>query len=154
MSLAASVSVPVEGTVIEGSVDKGNRSPNTKIVRIRSFEVAIRDFEIIFLNLRSYVTTIFRAHLCISIRIMAPNPHCTVSYSIICRCIFLVVDDVCVFLFITGLGVVVTALVQQGRLRVGQTVVAGTAHGKVRLLLNDRGQSVQEVGPSTPVRVR
>lgn len=52
-----------------------------------------------------------------------------------------------------GLGVVVTALVQQGTVKVGQTLVCGTAFGKVRLLLNDQGKSVTQALPSTPIRV-
>lgn len=53
-----------------------------------------------------------------------------------------------------GLGVVVTALIQQGTLRVGDTVVCGTAYGRVRRLVNDQGQAIAAAGPSTPVRVR
>lgn len=52
-----------------------------------------------------------------------------------------------------GLGVVVTALVQQGTVKVGQTLVCGTAFGKVRLLLNDQGKSVMQALPSTPIRI-
>lgn len=52
------------------------------------------------------------------------------------------------------LGVVVTALVQQGTLKVGQFLVCGTSYGKIRRLLNDKGESISEAGPSTPVRVR
>lgn len=53
-----------------------------------------------------------------------------------------------------GLGVVVTALIRQGTLRVGDTVVCGTAYGRVRRLVNDQGQAIAAAGPSTPVRVR
>ncbi len=46
-----------------------------------------------------------------------------------------------------------TVLVQEGTLRVGDIVVAGRTYGKVRAMLDDRGNSVEEAGPSTPVEV-
>lgn len=52
-----------------------------------------------------------------------------------------------------GLGVVVTALVQKGIIRSGQIVVAGPSWGKVRFLTDDKGRTLQEAGPSQPVRV-
>ena len=52
-----------------------------------------------------------------------------------------------------GRGPVATVLVQHGTLRVGDPVVAGAAWGRVRALINDRGEQVKEVGPSTPVQV-
>jgi translation initiation factor IF-2 len=52
-----------------------------------------------------------------------------------------------------GRGPVVTALVQQGTLEVGDPVVAGAAWGRVRAMLDDRGQPVRSAGPSTPVEV-
>ncbi|HKA25373.1 MAG TPA: translation initiation factor IF-2, partial [Candidatus Eisenbacteria bacterium] len=52
-----------------------------------------------------------------------------------------------------GRGIVPTVLIQQGTLRVGSPFVAGTAHGKVRALLNERGKTVQDAGPSAPVEV-
>ena len=52
-----------------------------------------------------------------------------------------------------GRGPVATVLVQHGTLRVGEPVVAGAAWGRVRALLGDRGQTVPEAGPSTPVQV-
>ena len=52
-----------------------------------------------------------------------------------------------------GRGAVATLLVQQGRLAVGDPVVAGGAWGRVRALFNDRGDSVKSAGPSTPVQV-
>src|SRR5262249_18550888 len=52
-----------------------------------------------------------------------------------------------------GRGVVPTVLVQQGTLRVGHPFVAGQAYGKVRALLNERGQAVRDAGPSAPVEV-
>ena len=50
-------------------------------------------------------------------------------------------------------GVVATLLVQNGTLRVGDVIVAGQAHGKVRAMFNDRGQPVTEALPSSPVSV-
>jgi translation initiation factor IF-2 len=50
-----------------------------------------------------------------------------------------------------GLGPVGTALVQDGTLRVGDVVLAGPGYGRIRSLLNDRGEQIQEAGPSTPV---
>ncbi|MGZ4695575.1 MAG: translation initiation factor IF-2, partial [Acidimicrobiales bacterium] len=52
-----------------------------------------------------------------------------------------------------GRGPVATMLVQQGTLRVGDPLVAGAAWGRVRALINDKGQQVKEAGPSTPVQV-
>ena len=52
-----------------------------------------------------------------------------------------------------GRGPVATVLVQRGMLRVGDPVVAGAAWGRVRALLDDRGQNVSEAPPSTPVQV-
>jgi translation initiation factor IF-2 len=52
-----------------------------------------------------------------------------------------------------GRGIVPTVLIQQGTIRIGAPFVAGTAHGKVRALLNERGKTVQEAGPSSPVEV-
>ena len=51
-----------------------------------------------------------------------------------------------------GRGPVATVLVQNGTLRVGDPMVAGAAWGRVRALINDRGEQVKEAGPSTPVR--
>jgi translation initiation factor IF-2 len=48
---------------------------------------------------------------------------------------------------------VATVLVQRGTLRVGDIIVAGAAWGRVRALVNDIGDSVQEAGPSVPVEV-
>ncbi len=50
-----------------------------------------------------------------------------------------------------GQGVVATLLVQNGTLRVGDVLVAGTTYGKVRALLDFRGKRIKEAGPSTPV---
>ena len=52
-----------------------------------------------------------------------------------------------------GKGPVATVLVQNGTLRVGDTIIAGTAFGKVRAMTNDRGEKVKKAGPSTPVEV-
>jgi translation initiation factor IF-2 len=53
----------------------------------------------------------------------------------------------------TGKGPVATVLVQRGNLKVGDPMVAGPAWGRVRSLINDRGEQVKEAGPSTPVQV-
>lgn len=52
-----------------------------------------------------------------------------------------------------GRGPVATVLVQRGVLKVGDPVVAGAAWGRVRALLDDRGDNVTQVGPSTPVQI-
>ena len=52
-----------------------------------------------------------------------------------------------------GRGPVATVLVDKGQLKVGDPVVAGAAWGKVRALINDRGEQVKEAGPSSPVQV-
>jgi translation initiation factor IF-2 len=52
-----------------------------------------------------------------------------------------------------GRGPVGTVLIQRGTLRVGQLVVAGRAWGRVRALINDKGDHVTEAGPSVPVEV-
>jgi len=52
-----------------------------------------------------------------------------------------------------GRGPVATMLVQRGTLRVGDIIVAGAEMGRVRALINDQGQTIQEAGPSMPVEV-
>ncbi len=52
-----------------------------------------------------------------------------------------------------GRGPVATVLVQTGTLRVSDTIVAGTAYGRVRAMINDMGEQVKEAGPSEPVEV-
>ena len=52
-----------------------------------------------------------------------------------------------------GRGSVATVLVQKGTLRPGQIVVAGDQWGRVRALVNDKGEHVKEAGPATPVEV-
>ena len=50
-------------------------------------------------------------------------------------------------------GAVCTVLVQKGSLRVGDTVLAGTAYGKVRAMTNERGEKVKVARPSMPVEI-
>jgi translation initiation factor IF-2 len=52
-----------------------------------------------------------------------------------------------------GRGPVATVLVDKGTLNVGDPMVAGAAWGRVRALINDRGEQVKSAGPSTPVQV-
>lgn len=52
-----------------------------------------------------------------------------------------------------GRGIVTTVLVQAGTLRVGDPILAGSYSGKVKALFNERGQKVEEAGPSVPVQV-
>ena len=52
-----------------------------------------------------------------------------------------------------GRGSVATVLVQRGTLRVGDSIVAGDAFGRVRAMLNERGENVQEATPGQPVQV-
>jgi translation initiation factor IF-2 len=52
-----------------------------------------------------------------------------------------------------GRGAVATVLVQNGTLRVGDPFIVGNFYGKVRALMNDRGERVDEVGPAMPVEV-
>lgn len=53
-----------------------------------------------------------------------------------------------------GRGSVATVLIQSGTLRVGDAIVAGTAYGRVRAMIDDRGESVEEAGPAMPVQVQ
>ena len=52
-----------------------------------------------------------------------------------------------------GRGPVATVLVQKGTLRVGNFISAGSAYGKVRAMIDDKGQRVKEATPSTPVEI-
>nr|WP_253182104.1 translation initiation factor IF-2 [Cellulosimicrobium cellulans] len=52
-----------------------------------------------------------------------------------------------------GRGAVATVLVQSGTLRVGDAIVAGTAHGRVRAMFDEHGAAVTEAGPARPVLV-
>jgi translation initiation factor IF-2 len=51
------------------------------------------------------------------------------------------------------IGSVVTVLIQNGTLRLGDPIVVGTAYGKVRTLRNDKGEEITEALPSTPVEI-
>ena len=53
----------------------------------------------------------------------------------------------------TGRGIVATILVQNGSLKAGDVFVAGAAWGRVRAMMDDLGERVDEVGPATPVEV-
>ncbi len=52
-----------------------------------------------------------------------------------------------------GRGPVATVLVREGTLRVGEAVVCGIAHGKIRAMTNDRGERLNKATPATPVEV-
>jgi len=52
-----------------------------------------------------------------------------------------------------GRGPVATLLVQNGTLHLNQNIIVGNLYGKVRAMLNDRGQGVTSVGPATPVEI-
>ena len=52
-----------------------------------------------------------------------------------------------------GRGPVATVLVQEGTLKAGDPFLAGSHHGRVRAMLNDKGKKIEEGGPSTPVAV-
>ena len=52
-----------------------------------------------------------------------------------------------------GRGPVATLLVQNGTLRAGDIIIAGKSVGRVRALTNDRGATIEEAGPSTPVEI-
>jgi translation initiation factor IF-2 len=52
-----------------------------------------------------------------------------------------------------GRGVVASVLVREGTLRVGDVIVCGDGYGRVRAIFNDKGASIEEAGPSTPVEV-
>ncbi len=50
-------------------------------------------------------------------------------------------------------GVIATLLVQNGTLHSGDVLVAGSAHGKIRAMFNDKGKPIREAGPSAPVSI-
>jgi translation initiation factor IF-2 len=52
-----------------------------------------------------------------------------------------------------GRGPVATVLVQKGTLRVGDSIVVGATHGKVRAMTDDNGKRLSKAGPSTPIEV-
>jgi translation initiation factor IF-2 len=53
-----------------------------------------------------------------------------------------------------GRGAVATVLVQDGTLRLGEPIVIGQHSGKVRSLINDKGEHIKEAGPATPVEIQ
>ncbi|WP_298875018.1 translation initiation factor IF-2 [uncultured Microbacterium sp.] len=53
-----------------------------------------------------------------------------------------------------GRGSVATVLIQSGTLRVGDAIVAGTAYGRVRAMMDENGEAVEEAYPSRPVQVQ
>ncbi|MCL5283121.1 MAG: translation initiation factor IF-2 [Armatimonadetes bacterium] len=53
----------------------------------------------------------------------------------------------------TGRGPVATALVREGTLRIGDAVVAGLSHGKIRAMMNDRGERLNKATPAMPVEI-
>ncbi|MFG0252146.1 MAG: translation initiation factor IF-2, partial [Phycisphaerales bacterium JB038] len=55
--------------------------------------------------------------------------------------------------FEEGRGPTANLLVQEGRLRLGDFIVAGRGYGRVRDITNDRGERIDEVGPATPVQI-
>lgn len=52
-----------------------------------------------------------------------------------------------------GRGPVATVLVQEGTLKVGDSIVAGAAYGRIRAMLDDKGKRVKSAGPSVPVEI-
>lgn len=52
-----------------------------------------------------------------------------------------------------GKGIVATVLIQSGKLKMGDNVLAGAHYGRVKALMNERGQRVKQVGPSQPVQI-
>ncbi len=52
-----------------------------------------------------------------------------------------------------GRGPVATVLIQEGRLKVGDTVIAGISFGRVRAMLNDQAQNIEQAGPSDPIEI-
>ncbi len=52
-----------------------------------------------------------------------------------------------------GRGTVATCLVKNGTLKIGDSIVVGSTHGRVRAMINDRGDRVKQAGPATPVEV-
>ncbi len=52
-----------------------------------------------------------------------------------------------------NIGGVASLLIQNGTLRLGDPVVVGTSHGRIRTLRNDKGENITDAGPSTPVEI-
>lgn len=69
------------------------------------------------------------------------NPHCLASGTVIESQL----DK--------GRGSVATVLIQRGTLHVGDTIVAGSAYGRVKAMVDDKGRRVKEAGPSKPVEI-
>ncbi|ACQ52939.1 translation initiation factor IF-2 [Clostridium botulinum] len=52
-----------------------------------------------------------------------------------------------------GRGAVATLLIQNGTLRVGDSIVVGSTYGRIRAMFNDKGRNIKSAGPSTPVEI-
>ncbi|GMQ56954.1 translation initiation factor IF-2 [Vallitalea sediminicola] len=52
-----------------------------------------------------------------------------------------------------GRGPVATVLIQNGTIKVSDAIIAGTAYGKIRAMIDDKGRRVKQAGPSTPVEI-
>ncbi|MCT4598750.1 MAG: translation initiation factor IF-2 [Vallitalea sp.] len=52
-----------------------------------------------------------------------------------------------------GRGPVATVLIQNGTLKVGDSIIAGTSYGRIRAMIDDKGRRVKKAGPSTPVEI-
>ncbi|MDU6877751.1 translation initiation factor IF-2 [Clostridium tepidum] len=52
-----------------------------------------------------------------------------------------------------GRGAVATLLIQNGTLRVGDSIVVGSTYGRIRAMFNDKGKNIKSAGPSTPVEI-
>jgi len=52
-----------------------------------------------------------------------------------------------------GKGIITTVLIQKGTVRVGDPILAGAHFGKIKALMNERGQRIKEAGPSQPVQI-
>ncbi len=52
-----------------------------------------------------------------------------------------------------GRGPIATLLIQEGTLKVGDTVIAGVSFGRVRAMINDQGQNIDQAGPSDPIEI-
>ena len=52
-----------------------------------------------------------------------------------------------------SMGPIITVLIQKGTLKIGEAFTAGDAYGKIRALIDDRGNRIKEAGPSTPVEI-
>jgi len=52
-----------------------------------------------------------------------------------------------------GRGPVATLLIQNGTLRVGDSIVVGSTYGRIRAMFNDKGKNIKSAGPSTPVEI-